>query len=78
MTITLISLQTDQMKHQKIRGTTTYERKGNQLILKNYYPESFTVLVLTENKLHLYDMFEVESEETYIKTESIGKFEKIK
>ena len=60
------------------RGTTTYERKGNQLILKNYFPESYTILVSEENKLHLYSMFEVESEGTYIKSESIDKFERMK
>ncbi len=60
------------------RGTTTYERKGNQLILKNYYPESYTILVSEENKLHLYSMFEVESEGSYIKSESIDKFERMK
>jgi len=60
------------------KGTTTYERKGNQLIFKDYYPESHTILLSNENKLHIYNMFEVESEGTYIKNESIDKFERIK
>ena len=58
-------------------GTTTYERKGNQLILKNY-PYPYTILVSNENTLHLYNMFEVESEGSYIKSESIDKFERMK
>lgn len=58
-------------------GTTTYERNGNQLILKNY-PYPYTILVSEENKLHLYSMFEVESEGSYIKSESIDKFERMK
>ncbi|UUV20419.1 lipocalin family protein [Paenimyroides aestuarii] len=58
-------------------GTTTYERKGNQLILKNS-PYPYTILVLSENTLHLYNMFEVESEGSYIKSESIDKFERVK
>jgi|GEM_PF-2336733 len=59
------------------KGTTTYERNGNQLLLKNY-PYPYTILVSNENKLHLYNMFEVESEGSYIKSESIDKFERIK
>lgn len=58
-------------------GTTTYERNDNQLVLKNY-PHPYTILVSSENKLHLYNTFEVASEGTSIKTESIDKFEKIK
>lgn len=58
-------------------GTTTYERKGNQLILKNY-PYPYTILVSNENTLHLYNMFEVESEGSYIKSESIDKYERMK
>lgn len=59
------------------KGSTTYERNGNQLILKNY-PYPYTILVSNENKLHLYNMFEVESEGTHIKSESIDKFERMK
>lgn len=59
------------------KGTTTYETKGNQLILKNY-PEPFTILRCDDTKLHLYDMFEVESEGSKIKSESIDKFERVK
>ncbi len=58
-------------------GTTTYIRDGNQLIIKNH-PYPYTILISNENSLHLYDMFEVESEGTYIKTENITKFERIK
>lgn len=59
------------------KGTTTYERNGDQLLLKNY-PYPYTILVSTENTLHLYNLLEVESEGSYIKSESIDKFERMK
>lgn len=57
--------------------TTTYTREGDQLIIKNH-PFPYTILISNENSLYLYDMFEVESDDTYIKTENITKFERTK
>src|SRR5690554_7453336 len=42
------------------RGTTTYERNGNQLIMKNYYPYPFTILLVNDKKLNLYTIRESE------------------
>ncbi len=59
------------------RGTTTYERNGNQLIMKNYYPDPFMVLLVNDKKLNLYTIRESESDGTHYKVEEVERYERM-
>lgn len=59
------------------RYNTTYEKNGDQLIIKNY-PKSYKILLLTENNLNIYTINESVIEGKKFKVEEIEKYERMK
>ena len=59
------------------RYTTTYEKNGDQLIIKNY-PKSYKILLLTEKNLNIYTINESVIEGKKYKVEEIDKYERMK
>lgn len=59
------------------RYNTTYEKNGDQLIIKNY-PKSYKILLLTENNLNIYTINESVIEGKKFKVEEIKKYERMK
>ncbi|MBA5792496.1 MULTISPECIES: hypothetical protein [unclassified Flavobacterium] len=58
-------------------GTTTYERNGNQLILKNY-PAPYSILLLDDKKMQLHTKDEFEYDGKIYILENLDKFERVK
>jgi len=59
------------------RGTATYERDGDQLIMKGYYPDPFTILLVNDKKLNLYTIRESEINGEHYKVEEIERYERM-
>lgn len=58
-------------------GKTTYEKNGNQLILKNY-PEPYTILLLDDKNMNLHVKTEFVSDGQHYILEHLDKFERLK
>jgi len=59
------------------RGTTPYEINGNQLIMNNFTPDPFTILLVDDKKLNLYTIRESEINDQHYKVEEIERYERM-
>ncbi len=67
---------TDNTEEVDRHGETTYERNGNQLILKNY-PEPYTILLLDDKNMNLHVRTEFVSDGQQYLLENLDKFERM-